>query len=104
MSEPAGGGGDGGAEAYRRSVELLEANHTFPCEFTLSVITRDDEMVTAAVLAAAGVGDGGGGYERRPSAQGKYVSHRLKVPCASADAVLNLFARLRAVPGVITIM
>ena len=69
------------------------------------MITRNDEAVTAAVLAAAGVGDGGeGGYERRPSAQGKYVSHRLKVPCASADAVLSLFARLRAVPGVITIM
>jgi putative lipoic acid-binding regulatory protein len=100
LSQPA----DHDAEEHRRAVELLEANHTFPCEFSLSVITRDDEAVTAGVLAAAGVGDGGGRYERRASAQGKYVSHRLKVPCSSAEDVLRLFARLRAVPGVITMM
>lgn len=91
---------DGTAEAHRRAVDLLEANHTFPCEFTLSVITKDDPAVTAAVLAAAGVTD----YDRRPSAHGKYVSHRLKVPCATAEEVLSLFARLRAVAGVITIL
>ena len=41
------------------------------------------------------------GVRRR---NGKYVSHRLKVPCASAEAVLALYARLRAVDGVITIL
>ena len=47
---------------------------------------------------------GEGAHERQPSAHGKYVSHRLNVPCASAEAVLALFARLRAVDGVITIL
>ena len=95
-------------EARRRSIELLEGHHTFPGTFSLSVIARADEGVEAAVLAAAAVGLetplGAGAHERRPSAQGKYVSHRLHVPVADAEAVLGLYARLRAVDGVITIM
>ena len=43
-------------EARRRGIELLEANHAFPCSFSLSVIARKDDAVEAAVLAAAAVG------------------------------------------------
>jgi len=32
------------------------------------------------------------------------MRHRLNVPCASAAAVLDLFARLRAVDGVVTVL
>jgi putative lipoic acid-binding regulatory protein len=95
-------------EARRRAIDLLEANHEFPGAFSFSVITRSDEAVEAAVLAAvaAEIGQpvGEGAHERHPSKQGKYVSHRLNVPCASAEAVLALYARLRAVDGVITIL
>ena len=97
-------------EARRRAIELLEANHDFPGDFTVSVIARNDDVVSEAVLAAAaaaaGLGEplGAGAHERHPSAHGKYVSHRIKVPCASAEAVLVLYARLRAVDGVITIL
>ena len=93
-------------EARRRGIELLEANHVFPCSFSLSVIARKDDTVEAAVLAAAVGLDaplGEGAHVRRPSANGKYISHRLNVPCANAEAVLALYARLRAVDGVITI-
>lgn len=95
-------------EARRRAIDLLEANHVFPGDFSISVIARSDAAVEAAVLAAAAVGLGGplasDAHERHPSAHGKYVSHRLRVPCASAEAVLVLYARLRAVEGVITIL
>ena len=95
-------------EARRRAIDLLEANHGFPCSFSLSVIARSDDAVEAALLAAAAVGLaeplGEGAHHRKPSTQGKYVSHRLNVPCQSAEAVLDLFARLRAVDGVITIL
>jgi putative lipoic acid-binding regulatory protein len=95
-------------EAQRRAIELLEANHAFPCSFSISVIARSDEAVEAAVLAAAAEGLGqplpADAHERRPSAHGKYVSHRLSVPCGTAEAVLVLYARLRAVDGVITIL
>jgi putative lipoic acid-binding regulatory protein len=95
-------------EARRRAIELLEANHEFPGTFSLSVIARGDEGVDAAVLAAAAVGLeaplGADAHERRPSAHGKYISHRLHVPVANAEGVLSLYARLRAVEGVITIL
>src|SRR5262245_56946529 len=101
-------GGNDSPEARRRAIELLEAEHDFPGDFSVAVIARNEEQVTAAVLAAAaeGLGErlGEGAHEQHPSAQGKYVSHRLKVPCATAEAVLALYARLRAVDGVITIM
>ena len=95
-------------EARQRAIELLESQHDFPGDFTVAVIALNEEKVAAAVLAAAAEGLGGplgeGAHEQHPSAQGKYVSHRLKVPCASAEAVLVLYARLRAVDGVITIL
>jgi putative lipoic acid-binding regulatory protein len=90
----------------RRAIELLEANHAFPCEFSVSVISRNDPAVTAAVLAAARLGPDvpDGAHEQKPSQGAKYVSHRLKIPCPTADEVLQLFARLRAVDGVITVL
>jgi putative lipoic acid-binding regulatory protein len=90
----------------RRSIELLEANHVFPCEFSISVIARNDEEVTRAIVAAvtalAPVGEGA--HDRRESGGGKYVSHRLVVPCSTPEAVLDLYARVRAVDGVITVL
>lgn len=95
-------------EARRRAIELLEANHTFPGNISVSVIARNDDQVAARILAAASAALGqplpDAAHDRVPSAQGKYVSHRLDVPCASAEAVLDLFARLRAVDGVITVL
>jgi len=38
-------------EARQRAIELLEANHVFPGEITVSVIARNDDEVTAGVLA-----------------------------------------------------
>jgi len=95
-------------EARRRAIELLEANHDFPGDFTVSVIARNDSGIAEAVLAAAGADLPepltAAAHEAHPSSHGKYVSHRLRVPCASAEAVLVLYARLRAVAGVITIL
>ena len=96
------------ALARQRAVELLEANHTFPCEFSLSVIARNEAQVRDAILAAAAAVHGSplpeGAYSEKPSAQGKYLSHRLVVGCATADEVLQLYARLRAIDGVITVL
>ena len=90
----------------QRALALLEANHAFPCEFSVSVIARNDDVVTAAVLVAAGFPEAPpeGAHERRPSGGDRYVSHRLKIPCGTAEHVLELFARLRAVDGVITVL
>jgi putative lipoic acid-binding regulatory protein len=95
-------------QARQRAVDLLEANHTFPCEFSLSVIARNEAPVRDAILAAAAAVHGSplpeSAYSEKPSAQGKYLSHRLLVGCATADDVLRLYARLRAIDGVITVL
>jgi putative lipoic acid-binding regulatory protein len=93
-------------EQRQRALELLEANHVFPTDFSVSVIARNEETVSAAVAAAASAGGASGpvGHERLPSAHAKYVSHRLVVRCASSTDVLELFARLRAVEGVVTVL
>ena len=90
----------------QRAIELLEANHVFPGPISVSVIGRNDPAVELAVLAAAGLGEAPGAdrHDRKESGGGKYVSHRLTVQCASAAEVLDLFARLRAVDGVITVL
>ena len=97
---------DAPVDERKRAIDLLEANHAFPCEFFVSVIARNEDGVEAAVLAAAR-GDAvhaSVAHERRASSAGKYMSHRLEVPCASAEEVLQLYARLRTVDGVITVM
>ena len=102
--------GDGGqesdAERRRRAIELLEANHVFPGPFFVSVIARNDAAVERAVLAAAGLGADreADAHDPKESSGGKYVSHRLRVQVASAAVALDLFARLRAVDGVIKVL
>jgi putative lipoic acid-binding regulatory protein len=92
----------------QRAIDLLEANHVFPGSFSLSVIALNADAVTAAVLAAARVGpqndSATSGHETRPSSAGKYLSHRIIVQVGSAAEVLDLYARLRAVEGVITVL
>jgi putative lipoic acid-binding regulatory protein len=97
-------GSDDDRAARQRAIELLEANHQFPGDFSVSVIARNDDGVEAAVVAAAGAGLSSDTHERKPSAGSKYVSHRLVVAVSDAGAVLDLFARLRAVEGVITVL
>jgi putative lipoic acid-binding regulatory protein len=98
------------AEAERaRALALLEANHEFPTEYSLSVIALGGEEIAAQIALAAfeeaaAEALAAGNHERRPSAGGKYVSHRITVRVHSAEHVLVLYARLRAIDGVKTIL
>jgi putative lipoic acid-binding regulatory protein len=92
-----------------RAIALLEANHDFPTEYSLSVIALNAEEVAERIALAAfeeAVTEAlaAGNHERRPSAGGKYVSHRITVRVESAEHVLVLYARLRAIDGVKTIL
>lgn len=94
--------------ARQRAIELLDAHHHFPEEFSLSVIAGGDEAITAAILKVAAEGLPAplqpSAHQMVPSAGGKYVSHRLRIYCRSAAEAFELLARLRAVEGVITVM
>jgi putative lipoic acid-binding regulatory protein len=93
-------------EAERaRALELLRATHKFPVDYHLSVITLTGEEVALrlreaveAVRALAG-----DAYRCIPSSAGKYTSHRFTIRLESAEEVLDLYARVRAVDGVITV-
>jgi putative lipoic acid-binding regulatory protein len=91
-----------------RALELLRATHQFPVEYHLSVITRHEDTVFAELRAAVEAGLQGGlpddAYQRVPSSGAKYASHRFRVPCQSAEDVLDLYARVKAVTGVMNIL
>jgi putative lipoic acid-binding regulatory protein len=85
-----------------RARALLEATHSFPCDYPLTVIARSDEHVTGAIVEALmGMAVQ---HTTRASSGGKYLSHRFEVRAASADDVLALYARVRTVAGVVTII
>jgi len=91
-----------------RAIALLEANHAFPTDYSISVIAHNADHVAALVVAAAFADEGGTAgpeaHERRPSSGGKYVSHRLTIRARDAEHVLLIYARLRAIEGVVTIL
>jgi putative lipoic acid-binding regulatory protein len=91
-----------------RALALLAATHQFPVEYSVSVITVSDEAVFNEVRAAVGEGLpeplGEGAYEQVLSKAGRYTSHRFKVPCQAPEDVLALYARIRRVKGVITVL
>jgi putative lipoic acid-binding regulatory protein len=91
-----------------KALALLAATHQFPVAYELSVITMSSSEVFEAIKAAAADGLSEplppDAHQMVPSKAGKYTSHRLRVPCATPEAVLELYARLRAVAGVVTLM
>ena len=92
------------AESRARSLALLEATHAFPCQYSLTVIAFNAELVTTAVRAA--VAHGGVDLEHNTieSKAGKYLSHRFALTVTGAVHVLDIYARVRAVEGVVTVI
>jgi putative lipoic acid-binding regulatory protein len=91
-----------------RAIALLEATHQFPVDYAVSVITVTDEAVVAQVRAAVELGLeaplAADAYQTVLSGGGRYTSHRFTVPCATPDAVLALYERLRKIEGVKSIL
>ena len=92
-------------EAERlRDIELIEACYSFPGDFPLSVIARNDEAVEADIVATAAAAGTISAHERQPSKEGKYISHRLQVRVDSASEAHALRAALRRLDGVMTVL
>jgi putative lipoic acid-binding regulatory protein len=92
-------------EDAQHEIELIEACYAFPGDFELAVIARNDDETLKSVLGAAATSGGAPlGHEQKPSGGGKYVSHRLRVRCASAHEAQSVRARMRALPGVMTVL
>jgi putative lipoic acid-binding regulatory protein len=91
-------------EVRDRALALLEATHAFPCDYTLTVIAFKGEPITEAVKAAVASGAPDVGHEVIESKAGKYLSHRFAVKATGAAHVLEIYARVRTVDGVVTIL
>jgi putative lipoic acid-binding regulatory protein len=89
-----------------RALDLLRATHDFPVDYHVSVITRHDEAIFSTLRQAVEQGHPlpPDAYQRTPSSGGKYASHRFRVPVDSAESVLALYARIRAIEGVLSIL
>ncbi|HEY4186348.1 MAG TPA: DUF493 domain-containing protein [Polyangia bacterium] len=91
-------------EARDRTLALLEATHAFPCDYTLTVIAFNGEPITEAVKAAVAGEARDVEHQIIESKAGKYLSHRFAVKATGAAHVLAIYARVRTVDGVVTIL
>jgi putative lipoic acid-binding regulatory protein len=87
-----------------RARALLEATHQFPCDYSLTVIAFNSEEVTFALKSAVTSGRDSVDHQMRESTAGKYLSHRFSVSVEGAGAVLELYALVRSIDGVVTIL
>lgn len=87
--------------------ELLDAVHSFPCEFLIKVIgaTENDFIgrVVAAVISAE-VAETDVNYTSRETAGGRHTSVSITVIAQSSDHVMAIYAAIRTVDGVVMVM
>ena len=99
-----GAAGDDAEAARARALALLEATHQFPCAYDLTVIAFNQEVTTAAVREAVVVEGDPVAHQMVGSKAGRYLSHRFSVRVTTATEVLEIYARVRGVEGVVSIL
>lgn len=88
---------------YQLSLELLEATHRFPGPFMFKVVGRSADQFTARVLAAvrSQLGDDNEpAFSIRKTANGVHTCVTVEPEVPSAAAVVEIYAHLRGVDGV----
>lgn len=83
------------------SIDLLNSRHDFPCEFMLKVIGKDQDDFVQRVLDAVG---GEPAYKTRATPNGKHIAITMEPIVESAEQVLELYARIQTVEGVVMSM
>lgn len=82
------------------TLELLQANHTFPGPFRFRVVVRTG--ATAGVLSAIGAAAGTvSEVEEKPSRKGTYVSVRVTAQVDSAEQVMDVYEVLASLDEVL---
>lgn len=96
---------ENGEDPTRRALDLLLGAHVFPGPFQLRIVvvpTARDAVVDAV---RDHVGDAGvTGVTERPSRNGTWLAVRVTVHAQGPETILELYAILRAVEGVVTIL
>ena len=88
-----------------RLLSLLRSQHDFPGPYRFRIVVRPEDRpsVVSAIGAAAGE-DAVIEVTERPSRKGSYVAVHVLATMGSAEAVLDVYAVIRALPEVIAAM
>lgn len=82
---------------------LLNANHSFPMDYRVQIIVRQEEDLIADVLRALALQVGrehlDDRHQRVPSRSGTYVSLRVDLPVNAAVEVVEVYERLSKMEG-----
>ncbi|MGZ3695776.1 MAG: DUF493 family protein [Bdellovibrionota bacterium] len=81
-----------------RLIALLDAAHTWPSIYAFKFIVpaAKAKELEALIIEAISV-------ETRPSAEGKYLAYTFQCPMASAREVLEIYARVKVISGVVAL-
>ena len=89
------------------SLELLNATHQFPCAFMIKIIgvSRDDFVMQVVEAIQLEVGpDRSIPHTIRHTPAGRHTSVTLEPEVDSAEQVLAIYERIRAIEGVVLSM
>jgi len=86
------------------ALELLRSSHTFPGPYRLRVVVGSARRASVVSAVQALVGARLASVDEQASRTGTYVSLRLVVHMASAEQVLEAYALIRELDGVLTVM
>ncbi len=89
------------------SLELLNATHDFPCEFTIKVIGKSSDEFVSSVVESVQESIGSREpikYSTRATPNGRHVSVTLEPVVGSAEQVLTVYEGIRSVAGVVMTM
>ena len=89
------------------SLELLEATHKFPCEFTFKAIGLTTDCFVRRVLAAVKLelnADAEPSFSCRTTAGGKHTSVTIEPTIDSAAQVIAIYHRIHAVDGIVMML
>lgn len=87
--------------------ELLESIHDFPCEYRFKVIGKtDDHFVGRTLAAVCAVLEEGTepSFSTRTTAGGRHMSVTVNQKMESADQVIEVYANLRELEGLVMLM
>lgn len=88
-------------------LELLESTHSFPGVYTFKVIGKAEEGFVARVLAAVREALGtmmDCPFREQNTPNGRFVSVTLEPEVQEASQVLQVYERLKVVPGLVMFM
>ncbi len=81
-----------------RIKQLLEENHTWPCQYLFKFIVPESKI--SQILAIIGEE---GEVKTRPSKKGNYISVSLKLFCESPNDVVLFYERVSVVEGIVAL-